>query len=489
MTDTPTTLERAYRVRLRLKPEQVRTLSRLLGAKRFVWNWALRRKDEAWRADGTKLNATALSREFTELRKQPDTAWLGTLPREPFSQVLRDFDRAWDNFFAGRAKRPRRKKRGTVDAVRFKLDQRRLDPAVAKQHGRKLVAPIVDRDRGVVRLDGIGQVRFRVTERMTGRLRSVTVRRDSAGRWFATFTADGVAKPEATSTARSAVGVDLGLKDTAALSAGAVVAAPKHLKAKLARLRRYQRSYSRQRDEAARRQGLDPSKPLPKGARLAESNRMRRRRQQIGRLHAGVADARRDHQHQLTARIVATAEVIAIEDLAVKAMARGMGRRAFRRSVADAGLGEIRRQLTYKTAWHGRQLVVVDRFYPSSKTCSGCGVVKSDLTLKERHWTCGACGAAHHRDHNAAVNIEREGLRLLQDPSTARSVVEVQPRGDAPSAPIPAGIDARGEGACAVGKSSPAGQPTSTNRELVYRATKPRPTRRAGKEPARRVTG
>lgn len=458
MTDPTPTIERAYRVRLRLKPDQERTLSRLMGAKRFLWNWALRRKDEAWRDDGTKLNAIALSREFTELRRQPDTAWLATLPREPFNQVLRDFDRAWKNFFAGRAKRPRKKKRASVDAIRFTLDQRRSQ---------------VNRDRGIVQLDGIGKVRFRVTQPLLGRVRSVTVRRDSAGRWFATFTADGVDKPDSRPAARSAVGVDLGLKDTAALSTGEIVAAPKHLSAKLTRLRRYQRSYSRQRDEAARRQGLDPSKPLPKGTRIAESNRMRKRRRQIGRLHAAVTDSRRDHQHQLTARVVAAASVIAIEDLAVKAMARGMGQRAFRRGVADAGLGEIRRQLTYKAVWHDRQLVAVDRFYPSSKTCSDCGTINAALSMKDRQWSCGACGAAHHRDLNAAVNIEREGLRLLAEPSTPRS----------------GGIDARGEGACAAGSSSPAGQPTSKNRELVYRAAKPRPTRRSGMEPGRQVTG
>src|SRR5215510_5949180 len=149
------TIERAYRVRLKPKPAQMRTLQRLLGAKRFVWNWALRRKDEAWRLDGTKLNAVALSREFTVLRQQPETAWLASLPREPFNQVLRDFDLAWTNFFAGRAKRPRRKKRGVVDAVRFTLDQRRQQ---------------VDREQGVVQLGGVGKVRFRVSEDLIGRL-------------------------------------------------------------------------------------------------------------------------------------------------------------------------------------------------------------------------------------------------------------------------------------------------------------------------------
>ena len=430
-------------------------LSRLLGAKRFVWNWALRRKREAWEADGTKLNAIALSREFTALRQQPDTAWLATLPREPFNQVLRDFDRAWKNFFAGRAKRPRRKKRGSVDAVRFTLDQRRTQ---------------VDRATGTVQIDGVGRVRFRVTQALAGRLRSVTARRDSAGRWHATFTADGVPANPASVPDADVVGVDLGLKDTAALSTGDVVAAPKHLASKLAKMRRYQRSYSRQRDAAARAAGLDPAKPLPRGTRLTESNRARKRRRQIGRLHASISDARRDHQHQLTRRIVDRAQVIAIEDLAVKAMARGMGRRAFRRGVADAGLGEIRRQLTYKAAWAGRTLVVVDRFYPSSKTCSECGAVNGELALKDRTWTCGACGAAHHRDLNAAANIAAEGLRILSTPGSG-------------------GIDARGEGACAAGSSSPAGQPTSLNRELIYPTAKPRPTRRARKGWDRRVAG
>lgn len=436
MNDLAATLERAYRVRLRLKPAQERTLSRLLGAKRFVWNWALSRKDEAWREERVSLTSIVLSREFTALRKQSDTAWLATLPREPFNQVLRDFERAWKNFFSGRARRPRHKKRGSVDSVRFTLDQRRI---------------LVDRERGLVQIDGVGKVRFRVTELLVGRLRSVTVRRDSAGRWFATFAADGIDKPAVRPARRSAIGVDLGLKDSAAMSNGEVVVAPRHLAGKLAKLRRYQRAYSRQRDAAARRQGLDPAQPLPTGTRVQESNRMRKRRRQIGRLHAKVADCRRDHLHQLTARIVATGEVIAIEDLAVNAMARGMGRRAFRRSVADAGLGEIRRQLTYKAAWYGRQAVVVDRFYPSSKICSGCGGINAALRLQERHWICGTCGAAHHRDLNAAINIEREGLRLSAKPSTPRS----------------GGSDARGEDACAAGSSSPTGQPTSENREPI----------------------
>jgi len=456
-------------VRLRLKPAQERQLLRLFGARRFVWNWAIRRKEDAWRADGTKLNAVSLSREFTQLKASPKTAWLAELPREPFNQTLRDFDKAWSNFFAGRAKRPHRKRFGTVNSARFTLDQRR---------------DLVDREGGRVQLDGIGKVRFRVSEAMPGRLRSVTVSRDPAGRWFGSFTADGVpalASRIGADAIVDAIGIDLGLKDAAVISNGEThrkVAAPKHLAAQKKRLRRYQRSYCRQRDAAMVRQGLDPAKRIPKGTRITVSNRMRRRKAQIGALHAKIGDLRRNHQHQLTSSAVAGAAVIAIEDLNVKGMARGMGRRAFRRSVGDAGLGEIRRQLAYKATWRGRVLVAVGRFYPSSKTCSACGHVHAGLMLSDRHWTCIGCGAAHDRDINAAINIRREGLRLLAEGTgpegrTRRS----------------RGTEARGEDTCAAGGTLPVGQPTSLNRELAYRAAQPRTTRQRRDGPALRVEG
>lgn len=182
-------IERAYRVRLRPNRAQARVLSRLFGARRFVWNWALERKDAAWRADGTKLSGIDLPREFTALRQAPDTAWLAALPREPFNQTLRDFEAGWRNFFVGRAKRPRRRRFGTVNSARFTLDQRR--------------AGLVGREHGSVQLDGVGRIRFRVTEPLAGRLRSVTVSRDVAGRWFGCFTADGVPAPASTSRRRS----------------------------------------------------------------------------------------------------------------------------------------------------------------------------------------------------------------------------------------------------------------------------------------------
>jgi len=457
MSESPNpTLERAYRVRLSPTLAQQRTLRRLFGARRFVWNWALQ-LDRSLRAAGERSGVTAWSAAFTALKREPATAWLAELPRVPFSQTLRDLERAKKNFFTGRARPPRRKRFGTLDSARFTLDQRRQQVTLGERHGE-------------VQLDGLGRVRFRRTETMEGRLRSVTVRCDSAGRWFATFTADGVPKPFALPAERQALGIDLGLRQTATGSDGRVDEARKPLQVKQARLRRYQRRQSRQLAAQMQAQGLDPTKPCPKGTRLGCSKRRQRTQQQIGRLHAQIADARRDHLHKISAAAVQRAEIVILEDLAVASMGRSL-HRGFRRGVADAGLGELGRQLTYKAQWYGRVVVRVDRWFPSSKICSACGHLHAGLRLKDSRWTCPACGADHHRDLNAAINIEREGLRLLAGSHTLNTA----PDGGRASS---ARTDAQGESACATGSTPPVGQLNSTNCELNYRAAKRRP--RAG---------
>jgi len=188
--------------------------------------------------------------------------------------------------------------------------------------------------------------------------------------------------------------------------------------AKLARLRRYQRRQSRQLAAQMRAQGLDPSKPYPKGVRLGLSHRRARTRARIARLHARIADQRRDALHRATTTIVREAQVIVIEGLRVKAMSRSMGRRAFRRSVADAALGEVRRQITYQGAWTNREVIAVDTFFPCSKRCSMCHEINRALRL-ERHWRCPSCGSVHDRDENAAKNLREEGLRLIASGSPA----------------------------------------------------------------------
>ncbi len=405
------TIERAYRLRVYPTRRQQRVLGRLFGASRYVWNWALARRSRAYQTDKIKLNWVSLSREFTALKAARETAWLGELPREPFNQVLRDQERAFGNFFAGRARYPRFCRRGSQSRVRFTLDQR-----------REQVARGVDAERwAYVQLPGLGRVKLRRTEALEGRLRSVTLSRDGAGRYFAAITADGVELTEPPAARTHAVGIDVGLRTLVVMHDGEqarAIPAPKALSGKLARLRRYQRHQSRQWAAQMRAQGLDPAKPVPKGVRLGMSRRRLRTRARIARLHAGVADLRGDALQRASTGVVREAEVIALESLRVRALARSMGRRGFRRSVADASLGALRRQILYKGAWAGRQVVAVDPFYPSSKTCSNCAAVNTALKL-EKHWVCLTCGAQHDRDVNAAKNLRAEGLRMLADLSPA----------------------------------------------------------------------
>lgn len=393
--ETSPTRERAYRVRAHPTKAQQKTLAQIFGARRFVWNWALDRRSRAYRERKDKLNSISLSRELTELRNQPQMAWLKALPREPLMQALRDLDRAYVNFFKQRARYPRFKRKTYAGATRFTLDQRRSQ---------------VDRESGRVQLDGVGKLRFRLTEPLIGRLRSMTVSRDSAGRYFASFTADQVPAAVIAQPVAAAVGIDQGVKDLIVTSTNERTPASRALLVRTARLRRYQRSQSRKLKAAMKAAGLNAAKPLPTGTRLPKSKRFERNRIRIARLHARTGDARQDLLHQATARLLRRHALIAIETLSVKGMQRGLPR--LRRKVANACMGELRRQLSYKCAWSNRQLILIDRFFPSSQLCSGCGWRNEELTLSDRRWVCTQCGAQHDRDHNAAKNILVEALRV-----------------------------------------------------------------------------
>lgn len=403
----------AYRMRVYPTGRQERLLAQLLGAGRYVWNWALALRNEAWKQRRERLNWAALSNRLTAARRQPELSWLLALPREPFNGVLRDLERAFTNYFAKRAAAPRFKSKGGRESVRFTLDQRRQQ--VVQLNARWVL----------LKLPGVGALRVRRTRALVGRFRSVTVSKDAAGRWFASIYADSVPAPRLPDFNERVVGVDLGIREMMVIvGEGGVrrVEAPKALAARLKRLRRYQRRHSRQL--AAQRRSHGAGRGL-KGADLAQASSKRRQRTRrcIGKLYAAIADSRRDALHKASTDLVREASVIGLEDLAVKAMTRSMGNRAFRRNVADAALGELRRQVAYKSAWFGRTLVLIDQWFPSSKRCSECGNVNRRLLMRQKNWTCPTCSATHDRDVNAATNIRIEALRIIaaSSPATPRS--------------------------------------------------------------------
>ena len=396
---------RAYKLRLYPTRAQEGALAQWFGHSRWVWNWALEARRKAYARGGETLTSVDLSRILTRIKRSAERSWLAEAPSSCLKEKLRDLDTAYRNAFAGRARVPRFKSRRGRQRVRVAFDHR---------HAGKVRAWLVGR----MVLPGIGAVKLRGRALPQAMPKLVTVSLDAAGRYWVSFAAEETAPPPAPAQ-RPSIGVDVGVAHLAVLSTGEAIANPRSLPRHLAQLARLQQRIARQ---------------------CRGSNRRRRTRSRIARLHARIADCRREYLHRLSHRLVSENQVIAIEDL----NAEGMGRSAqgtreapgrnvrakagLNRAVRDAAFGELRRQLVYKGEWYGRTVVAVDRFFASSRLCSGCGAHNGALALAERRWRCGGCGAEHDRDVNAAVNIEAEGLRLIQHPEDTGTVIGSQAR-------------------------------------------------------------
>ncbi|WP_326563361.1 IS607 family element RNA-guided endonuclease TnpB [Micromonospora peucetia] len=392
----------AYRFALDLNPGQERAVLAHAGAARVAHNWALARvkavmdQRAAERTYGVPdaLLTESISWTLAGLRKawnaiKPDVApWWAEVSKEAFNTGLDALARGlknWANSRTGKRKgRP-------VGFPRFK-SRRRTTPSVRFTTGTIRVEP----DRKHVVLPRLGRLKLHESARKlarrldndTARIMSATVRRDG-GRWHVSFTVEVERAERTPARPDSVVGVDVGIKHLAVLSTGELVDNPRHLVAAQARLRALGRALSR-KTGPDRRTGRRASK------------RWGRASARLGRAHARVANLRRDGLHKLTTRLAREHGTIVVEDLNVTGM---LANRRLARHIADAGFAEIRRQLDYKAIWNGGRLIVADRWYPSSKTCSGCGAAKAKLALSEREYHCEACGLIMDRDRNAAANL------------------------------------------------------------------------------------
>jgi putative transposase len=345
-------------------------LNRSFGCVRKVWNDTLNARQQRYTTDHTSTSYAQTDRALTAMKKNPAMAFLNEVSSVPLQQTLRHQHQAFTAFFANRARYPRFKSRFSRQSAHYTRSAFTMRGGVlrlAKTNGPlRFVWSWQDVD--VTGLDPT----------------MVVVSREPDGRWYVTFAVDGSA-PQPLQATRSAVGIDLGVKDFAVTSDGEKIANPRHAQRKARNLARYQRRLAR----------------CQKGS----ANRVKAKAK-VARAHRKVRNARRDFLHRASTRMVRQNDVIVIEDLAVANMVRN---RRLARAISDCGWGEFRRQLEYKCQRYGRQLVVIDRWYPSSKTCSACGHLLATLTLGTRHWTCPSCGTRHDRDVNAAKNILAAG--------------------------------------------------------------------------------
>jgi putative transposase len=362
-------ITRSYRIRSYPNGAQRRLRDRWFGAYRWLWNTALEIRTEAYRQCGLTLTGNDISRWLTQWKRTAGHEWLKVVPATCFTQCLRDQDAAFRNFFAGRAQYPRFKRKESAGSLRFQ------DAGTGWK-------------RGILSLPKLGVLKLAESLPSVDRPDLVTLTLDAAGRYFVSFCADVEKAPPSLSCRAPAVGVDLGLKHLATLSTGEKIDNPRHSQARLRYLRQQQRCLARRQKDSRRRE---------------------RQKLRVARAHAKVQQARQYALHDLTTRLTQDYDLIFIEDLNVKALSRGRNAR----SINDAAFGEIRRQLTYKSEWHDKILIAVDRWYASSKTCSKCRHVLDELRLDARYWTCPKCRVTHDRDINAARNLLMEGLRQL----------------------------------------------------------------------------
>lgn len=424
------TVVRAYRFALDPTPSQARDLERHAGAARFAFNWALAavKANLGQRAAETSYGVAAdmltptLGWNLPALRRAWNQAkavvapWWTECSKESFNTGLDGVARALTNWSESKSG----KRKGTrVGFPRFKV-RRRATASVRFTTG----VIRVDADRKHVTLPRVGTLKTHESTRKlarrleagTARILSATVRREGRG-WYCAFTVEVQRRVPAPARTGTVVGVDLGIRTLAVLSNGVAVSNPRHLNKALKTLRIASRRLSR-RVGPDRRTGRRPSK------------RWDVARQAVTRIHARVANLRMDSIHKLTTTLAHGYRTVVVEDLNIVGM---LGNRPLARHIADASFGEFRRQLDYKTRWNGGNLVVADRWFPSSKTCSNCGLVKPKLGLAVRTFNCERCGLVADRDHNAAINLKhyvdlewlgdaKQGVEPTIRPGLARQV-------------------------------------------------------------------
>ena len=339
------------------------------GCARFAWNWALNEWNKQYKA-GLKPNGNKLQKQFNSI-KLKQFPWIYNSPKNANQRPFADLQKAFNLFFKNKIGYPKFKKRGKHDS--FYLSN------------SKLVFKIID-DRHI-KLPLIGSVRINEPLRFNSKIISATVSRE-ADKWFISINVD-VGELKKPRINNGQIGIDLGIKSAVVTSGGKEFFAPKPLKSNIIKLIRLSKSHSSKQ----------------KGSKNNKKSQIR-----LAKLHVHIKNIRKDWIHKVTTKLVRENQTICLEDLNVKGM---VSNRYLSRAINDIGFSEIRRQLEYKSPIYGSKVIVINRWLPSSKTCSQCGCVKKKLLLSERVFKCNECGFELDRDLNAAINIKTAGLAGL----------------------------------------------------------------------------
>jgi putative transposase len=362
------TIFKSFKFRIYPNKDQEILMAKHFGACRFVFNHYLNKRKETYLEDKKSLNYYDNANDLTQFKKDENYIWLKEINSQSLQSSLRNLDTAYGKFFRKQSKFPRFKSK--YDRQSFKI------PQFVKLENNELILPKFK-----------SGIKINLHREINGEILFATISKLTTGKYYVSITCEVQHKPY--DKTGSSVGIDTGIKNLAILSDGTTYENIRSLNIKLKKLKYNQKQLSK---------------------KVKGSSSRNKQKQKLAIVHEKITNIRKDYLHKVSTEIVKNHDIISVEDLAVKNI---MKNHKLAQAMSDVSLGSFYSMLEYKCSWNDKQFVKIDRFFPSSKTCSECGWINQDLTLNIREWTCLSCGETHDRDFNASKNILKQGLKIL----------------------------------------------------------------------------